>query len=75
MKLARSKLQIGVHCFFALSVYVFKRGLNSEIDGYTIMCPADEQDDNRANADVTETQGSKTSSHLENRYILWELIA
>ena len=54
---------------------MFKTGLNCEIDGYTIMCLADEQDNNCANADVTEPKGSKTSSHLENRYILWELIA
>ena len=74
MEFSRSKLQIGEHCFFALSVYVFKRALNSDIDGYTIMCLADEPGNNCANADVTETQGSKIS-HLENRYILWELIA
>ena len=75
MELARSKPQIGVQCFFALNVYVFKRELRSDIDGYTIMCGADEQNNNCANTDVAETQGSKTSSHLENYYILWELIA
>ena len=64
-----------MHCFFALSVYVFKTSFSSEMDGYTILCPADDPDKNCVNADIAETQGSKTTPHLESRYILWELIA
>ncbi len=75
METPRLKSQVGVHCFFALSVSVFKTGLNSEMDGYTILCPADHPDTNCGNADIAETQGSKTTPHLESRYILWELIA
>ena len=75
MKTPRLKPEVGVHCFFALSVYVFKTGLNSEMDGYTILCLADDPDNNCANADIAGTQGLKTTPHPESRYILWELIA
>ena len=68
-------MQTEVHCFFALSVYVFKTGFNPEMDGYAILCLGDEPDNNCADADMAETQRSKTSPHVENRYILWELIA
>ena len=45
------------------------------MDGYTILCPADDPDNNCVNAEIAETQGSKTNPHRESNYILWELIA
>ena len=75
MKISRLESHVGVHCFFALSVYAFKRGSNSEMDGYTILCLVDDPDSNDANADIVETQASKTTPHLETSYILWELMA
>ena len=75
MKFSRLESQAGVHCFFALSVYALKTGSNSEMDGYTILCLAEDPDSNGDNADIVETQASKTTPQLESCYILWELIA
>ena len=75
MKFSRLETHVGVHCFFALSVYAFRRGSNSEMDGYTILCLVDDPESNGSNADIVETQASKTTPHLESCYILWELMA
>lgn len=75
MRFSRLESQVGVHCFFALSVYAFKTGSSPEMDGYTILCLADNPHSNGANADTLETEVSKTTPHLESCYILWELIA
>lgn len=45
------------------------------MDGYTILCLAEDPDSNGDNADIVETQASKTTPQLESCYILWELIA
>ena len=44
------------------------------MDGYTILCLVDDPESNGPNADIVETQASKTTPHLESCYILWELI-
>ena len=44
------------------------------MDGYAILCLAEDPDSNGANADIVEIQASKTTPHLDSCYILWELI-